>query len=179
MYDVELLAVLRRSSRIPSVWSASRSGVLAPPTNPPLRQSIIWQDHRKLQPEVSGASSAALAATPAGQGPLTNTEPHHHVRPSRCSWAARRSSTNSTLISRQLGAHAIAGSLRIPAPMAAPLFTKTVAARFDYSRLMRARAETSLALVPRCLQRKDALNEFIWPRERPFRSPRAFDQTVW
>lgn len=141
-------------------------------------------EHHLARPQEASARSerclfSGASGNPCRAGPADEHRAHHHVRPSRCSWAARRSSTNSTLISRQLGAHAIAGSLRIPAPMAAPLFTKTVAARFDYSRLMRARAETSLALVPRCLQRKDALNEFIWPRERPFRSPRAFDQTVW
>ena len=170
----EVLADIERAVElavIPPEVDVLPEAELSPRPDPSAEQRPqLAESAESSEPAVHGTAAPSLAAAFDGAGQTREHQKTEPVSPpSQPELVALGGQEVLDQLddraSRQLVEHAIADSLKIPTPMAAQPFAKTVAARFGYSRLTQARAETILALVPRELHRKDSLGEFIWPSE--------------
>ena len=170
----EVLADIERAVELavsPPEVDALPEPELTPPSDPSTRdqQPQLVEATGSSKPEVRGAATASLAAASAVAG-LTAERPTPAPAPPPPQAELPLLGGQEVLDhlddrgSRRLVEQAVADSLKILAPMAAQPFAKTVAARFGFSRLTQARAETFLALVPRELRQEDSLGEFIWPQ---------------
>ncbi len=171
----EVLADIERAVELavsPPEVDALPESELAPPSDPSPQeqQPQLGEGTGSSKPEVRGAATASLAAASAvavhtaePPTPVPAPPPPQAELPLLGGQEVLNQLDDGK--SRQLVEDAVADSLQIPSPMAAQSFAKTVAARFDYSRLTRARAETILALVPSELRREDSLGEFFWPQK--------------